>query len=95
MASNQSADCAILTEERNTMSERIKVRIYATQRVHYSQVVEMTVDDFKVYESMCEHDDPVEQDLAELVDCYIDMDDASDADRFEDVEITPVGVSPS
>ena len=72
------------------MGDRIKVRITASQTIRYSQVREMSSDDYAIYLEMCDNDDVDERELVATFEWMVDQNDMSDSDEIEDLEITPV-----
>ena len=72
------------------MGDKIKVRITASQTIRYSQVREMSSDDYAIYLEMCDNDDVDERELVATFEWMVDQNDMSDSDEIEDLEITPV-----
>jgi len=71
----------------------MKVRITASARLQYSQVVEITPEQYAEYEAICEFEPrAVGRLLADKFEHLLDLSDISDGGDIEDIDITPVAL---
>ena len=64
------------------MSKKVKVRITASQRVYFNQVVDMDEDEYEKLNAIYD-----ERRLGELIGNWIDPTDIHDAEYPEDIDI--------
>lgn len=85
---------AKVNRSKRSKPKTVKVEISASQKVHYKQIREMSVEDWNKLQAAIESDDwrEINRVHKDLVETYINTHDVFDADDIEgdDVEITGV-----